>query len=446
MFCSLLALAGAAHAQNADTTAEFKPGGKLWGYAFGDYAFKGGSDEANRGGSNQYTKVPLNANEFQFRRVYLGYNYNISKKFQAEFLLAAEDDFASGVLGQGNGDILVNNKFSPYLKLANIRWKNIFRNSDLVFGQLPTPAFAQGAALKENTRNSQTSEEVWAYRSVERTITDIRRTPSFDMGASLQGWFDNKGNYGYDAMVGNGQSAKPENDPFKWFYGDVYAKFFNQRLIINYYQDYEKLNWNPMVTGQAEVATTTGGVTTYAVPAAAGLHHDREMSKLFVAWNTKPLTIGVEAYMSTLMGDVQEVVGSQHKVYYATTNVTAASFFVRGRIYKDYLGFFARYDMYDPTGNLKNIVNNPLVTSYSALTSQYDPSNKEQFVTFGLDYTPIKNVHIMPNIWMNTYTSAVKATDLNSAGTKYGTMNSQISNINGTDVVYRITLYWIYGK
>ncbi len=434
IFCSLLSLAGAANAQMADTTAEFKPGGKLWGYAFGDYAYKGATDDAGRGGSNQYTKVPLNTNEFQWRRIYLGYNYDISKKFSAEFLLAAEDDFASGLLGQSNGDILANNKFSPYVKLANIRWKNIFKNSDLVFGQQNTPGFAKTG------RNDQTSEEIWGYRSIERTITDIRRTPSFDMGASLQGWFDNRGNFGYTAMMGNGQSAKPENDPYKWFYGDVYAKFFNKRLIVQFYQDYEKLNWNPMVAGQSEVATTTGGVTTYALPASpAGLHHDRNMSKLFAAWTTKKLTIGVEAFENVLMGDVQEVVKSQNKVYYATTKAMGVSAFVRGRIYEDKLGFFARYDNYDPSGNLNAITGNKLVTSYTALTSQYDPTTKEQFVTFGLDYTPIKNVHIMPNLWLNTYQSALSSSEysLNTAG---GTPSK------ASDAVYRLTFYWIYGK
>ncbi len=463
LYCSiLLMLAGTAQAQN-DTAAEFKPHGKLWGYAFGDYAYKGSNDEPGRGGSNQYTKVPLNSNEFQFRRIYLGYSYEISKKFVAEFLLAAEDDFASGSLGQGNGDILVNNKFSPYVKLANLRWKNLWKGTDLVVGQAPTPTFAQGAALKEYARNTQTSEEVWGYRSIERTITDIRRTPSFDFGATLQGWLDSKGNYGYDLMVANGQSAKPENDPYKWFYGDVYAKFFNKRLIIDFYQDYEKLNWNPLTTtnnyGVSEVATTTttttynsAGVptgstktTTYALPSPSALHHDREMSKIFVAWNDKKFTVGVEYFMATLLGDVQ-MVGTNKKVYYRTTNASGLSVFAKGAIYKDKLGFFARFDSYDPTGNLSNIVSTPGIASYSALTSQYDPTTKEQFVTFGLDYTPIKNVHIMPNVWMNTYTSGVDATGKNSSGTTYASMNGGISPIKGTDCVYRLTFYYIYGK
>src|SRR3954465_10465876 len=93
----VLLLAAKVMAQTSDTS-EFKPSGKLWGYAFGDYAWKGSTDEKGRGGPNQYTKVPLNANLFQFRRIYLGYDYNISQKFSAEFLLAAEDNWAGGVV------------------------------------------------------------------------------------------------------------------------------------------------------------------------------------------------------------------------------------------------------------------------------------------------------------------------------------------------------------
>lgn len=440
-------MAGAAKAQMADTAAEFKPHGKLWGYAFGDYAYKGSADEAGRGGSNQYTKVPLNNNQFQFRRVYLGYNYDITKKFQAEFLLAAEDDF-NGNLGQGTGDVTANGKFAPYLKLANLRWKNLWHGTDVVAGLLPTPTFAQGAALKENTRNSQTSEEVWGYRSIERTITDIRRTSSYDMGVALQGWFDNKGNYGYDIMVANGTGAKPETDANKWVYGDVYAKFFDKRLIVDVYADYNRIQFNPIVTGQAETATTTGTVTTYALPTASGLHHDRNMAKIFVAWQSKKWTLGVEYYMNTLMGDLQYEVGAQHKAYYATTQAMGASVFAKGAIYKDKLGFFARYDMIDASANLKNTVDNTsaVVTKYVALTSQYDPTNKESFATLGIDYTPIKNVHIMPNVWVNTYQSALSATGSNPGGVKYSAMNSGVSPINGTDAVYRITFYYVYGK
>lgn len=443
---ALLVIAGTSvKAQQADTTTEFKPHGKLWGYAFGDYAYKGGADEAGRGGSNQYTKVPVNTNEFQFRRIYLGYTYYISKKFTADLLLAAEDDF-NGNFGQGTGDVLSNGKFTPYVKLADLRWKNLWKGTDLVIGQSPTPTFAMGAPLAEDARNTQTTEEVWGYRSVERTIADIRRTSSYDFGVALQGWFDPKhGNFGYDLMVANGNGDKPATNSFKWFYGDVYAKFFNKHLIIDLYQDYTKLNWSPMVDGQAETKTTTSSGTTYALPTPNNFHHDRNMTKAFVAWNTKKLTIGVEAFQNTLMGDVAAV-DVNHNVHYLTTKATDISVYVRGAIYKDKLNFFARYDNYNPSHDLKEVTNNPNYVSYTALTSQYEPTTKEQFITFGLDYMPMSKIHIMPNIWMDTYNSDLSATGENSAGLAYTKMNSNVTGIKGTDLVYRITFYYIFGK
>ncbi len=55
--------------------------GRLWGYSFGDFTYKPHADSLTRGGSNQYTGIQKNRTLFQFRRIYLGYDYNISKKF-----------------------------------------------------------------------------------------------------------------------------------------------------------------------------------------------------------------------------------------------------------------------------------------------------------------------------------------------------------------------------
>ena len=228
--------------------SSFKPSGKLWGYAFGDYYYKAHSDALNRGGANQYTNIEKGRNAFQFRRIYLGYNYVITSKFSAELLLAAEDNITTANSAT-SGDLLSNNKLSFYIKLANIRWKNIWKGTDLVIGQAATPAFPL------------LIEPIWSYRSIERTISDIRRTPSFDLGATLQGKFDPEtGNYGYNIMVGNGTSAKPENDKFKWFYGDIWAKFLDKKLVFDLYADYQRFNWT------------------------SSFHHSRQMLKGFAAY------------------------------------------------------------------------------------------------------------------------------------------------------------------
>ena len=320
--------------------------------------------------------------------------------------------------------ILLYNKFAPFIKWANLRWKNIWPGTDVVIGQFNNPS------VGVTPRNNQTSEEVWAYRSIEKTIDDLRGTPVYDMGVGLQGWFDKTGNYGYDLMVGNGTAARPESDMNKWFYGDVYAKFFNKKLVINLYQDYEKINWG-----------------VYTKGSNGNWNHDRNMTKLFAAWNTEKLTIGFEGFQNTLMGDVL-VNGKDGNSYYRTTKAMDMSFFIRGRILANKqggnkLGYFARYDNYDPTGNLSSITNDPNLKSFAEATSgtaYYDPTTKEQFVTIGLDYTPLKNVHFMPNLWLNTYTSAINQSEANDA------LNPNVSGVKGTDVVWRLTFYYVYGK
>ncbi len=403
-----------------DTTTEFVPHGQLWGCTFGDFAYKTNSDILNRGGTNQYTGTPASTSLFQFRRIYLGYNYELSRHFSVQFTLSSENDYGAP-FNTASGDLLQNNKFAPFVKYANIRWKNIWKGSDLVIGQQNTPAYGLTG------RDEQTPEEVWAYRSVERTISDIYGTPCYDFGASLQGWFDKKGNFGYNVMVGNGTMAKPETDMYKWMYGNVYAKFLDKRLVVNLYQDYERLNWGVSVKGP--------NGTWY---------HDRNMTKLFAAYTTKKITVGFEGFHTTIMGDIQ-VTGKDGNFYYRTTEAMAMAFFVRGRILSDHagnakLGFFARFDNFDPTGDLSNIVNAANTRSYLATTAPYDPTTKQQFSVMGLDYTPIKNVHFMPNIWLNTYTSSLSQNAANDL------LNKGVTGIKGTDVVWRLTFYYIYGK
>jgi len=411
-------LAFRVQAQTQDSTIEFKPHGSLWGLTFGDYVFKGNADSVGDGlgrGSNQYSKIPVHTKFFQFRRVYLGYNYDISPKLSAEILFAAEDEYYPGSVGNQSsyGDILANNKFAPYLKVANIRWKNIFKGSDLVMGEMTTPAFPM------------LSEVVWGYRSIERTVADMRGTSSVDQGIALQGHFDKNANFGYNIMVGNGNGAKAENDIFPYYYGDIWAKFFDKRLIVDLYQDYAKIDW-----------TTAVDTNTNA------FHHDRNMTKLFIAYTVPKFTVGVEAFRNTLMGDVTAyaIVNGVNKTYYRTTYITAYSIYARGRIYKDKLGFFARYDNYNPGNKVSEITSIPNVFTYNQAVNNlsYDPTTKEQFVTFGLDFTPFANLHLMPNFYMNTYQCTLPS--------KYDYLNPKGSGVLGTDAVYRITVYYIFGK
>src|SRR3569623_1790076 len=69
----------------------WKPQRRVWGYAFGDLYYAGHTDQNTgaRGPETNNAGVPKYRNAFQFRRIYLGYDYEITKKFKAEFLLAS---------------------------------------------------------------------------------------------------------------------------------------------------------------------------------------------------------------------------------------------------------------------------------------------------------------------------------------------------------------------
>ena len=424
VFLFLTIASQAQYLWNSDSA--FKAGransGRLWGYMFGDYYAKAHSDSLNRGGSNQYTGIPTSRSAFQFRRIYLGYDYNITDKFSAELLLAAEDNFPTGnpvsntaVAGNtpqsGGGDLLGDGKLAFYIKLANIRWKNIWKGTDLIIGEQATPAFPL------------LSEKVWNYRSIERTISDIRRTPSYDLGAGLQGKFDPKtGNFGYDLLVANGSSAKPESDIFKWFYGDVYAWFFDKKVVVDLYGDYERLGW-----------VMENGAVPYG-------HVSRQMTKGYIAYTTPALTIGVEAFINHLQNGIaatKKAGGTD----YLSPNAQGLSVYVHGDIVKNRLRFFARWDGFNPN----NKVDNTTYSSYKAgvnsignyvdgtpIGAVNDITYKQEFITAGLDFTPAKNVHFMPNIWYNHY-------------------KTQLDGLNGKingdyDMVYRMTFYFVFGK
>lgn len=387
IFSALLCTVPAIAQQKTPTDSSFKPSGKLWGYTFGDYYFKAHSDALNRGGGNQYTGIEKGRNAFQLRRVYLGYTYDISPNFTAEVLLAAEDNTTTST-GITTGDLLGDGKLSFYIKLANLRWKNIWKGTYLVVGQVATPAFPL------------VTEPIWGYRTVERTVADIRRTPSFDLGAALQGKFDSKANFGYNLMVGNGNGARPENDKFKWFYGDVFAKFLDKRLVIDLYADFDRLN-----------QTSTW-------------HHSRNMIKGFIAYTTPVFTAGAEAFINHGRQDVVGINAVRRDT--TSANAKAISAFIKGSIVKDKLGFFARADHYSPDVNY----NNSVYTLYKGLTPNYEPNNKELFLTAGIDFTPAKNVHFIPNVWYNRYTSNQKGLT--------GSANQD------HDLVYRLTFFYVY--
>jgi hypothetical protein len=420
-----------------DTT--WKPQRRLWGYTFGDFYYDAHADATNRGPETMYNGVPTYRNAFQFRRLYLGYDYDITKKFKAEVLLASEPNANTGTVGAtstststtvitgapgaagttttkttttttvSNGDNLVDGKMAFWIKNFNLRTRDLWNGTDFVIGEMSTPSFA----LNEPGTNGPTSlsETTWAYRSIEKTVTDFHKNNSYDVGAALQGTFDpSTKNYGYVFMVGNNTtssllSATSANTGFfKIFYGDLWAKFLNQKLYVDIYADY------------ARTASSTASIP--------GQEHN--MFKIFASYSTKPITIGAEAYTQKIGSGLTNTTTASVE----DATVHALSVWVRGPIVKT-LNYFARFDTYNPDTKFNST--DVYSTTFNTNYGNYTPFYKEKFYTAGLDYNPTKNVHFEPNVWLVNYTDQRAATTTGYVP-------------NDHTLVFRFTFFYTFGK
>jgi len=330
-------------------SSKFLTKGHLYGEVFADYFYKAHADSFKRG-FNQYATYPKNSNAFQIRRVYLGYKYRFSPRFSANILF--ESTYKTGDL-------------TLYIKYANVQWSNIFKGTDLVIGRMKTPTF------------STVTDKVWGYRSVEKTIADMHGSPSSDLGVALWGQFEEEGCWGYSLMIGNGSGVGIIDDRFKKFYGEVYARLLDKRLIFDLYADYERLNWDP------------------------GYHQSVAMFKAFAAYETPGFTIGVEAYRQHLQNGIYRRQGANVEDTLDVDNY-GISAFVRGKFPIEHLGYFARVDHLIPVA-----ADRYPSKDLSSLVAEYDPAYQSRFITAGLDYEPVHNVHLMPNVWYCKYADRV---------------------------------------
>ena len=350
-------------------SAKDEPPGKVWGYGFTDFYVKAGGDTATWASRAEYSGVPKDVYAFAIRRMYLGYDYKISSRFSTAALLEGGDGFLTA-----RGDRTVT------IKALNLKWKGIYKGANLLIGQIPTLAF------------SYVAEKVWNYRSIEKTILDQRGLrSSSDLGVSLHGTFDSLGSYGYNLMIGNGSGTRPEelteSGKHKIYSADVYGYLLDSTLVLDLYGDYQ-----------------------------TGIDDRNVMTvKAFAAYQSDVFTIGAE-----VLTQVQNNVKSDG------TNATpfGVSLFARGRIIKDKLHAYARYDSFNPDSDYRD---EDALTTFNptAMFRHYD----EQFFVAGLDFTPHKNVHVMPNIWVNSYSPKAE---------------NDVLVEREADVVPRLTMYFIF--
>ncbi|MCI0596176.1 MAG: hypothetical protein L0Z48_06510, partial [candidate division Zixibacteria bacterium] len=114
----------------ASAWAQEKPAGKVWGYAFGDYFYKvhGTAVEVS---PTQYSTVTKDFQAFQFRRLQLYYDHNLSERFFSRFMLEVNDKSP-----------MPDGKFGDFLKAAYIEWKNIIPRGNAAIGLYPAPTWS----------------------------------------------------------------------------------------------------------------------------------------------------------------------------------------------------------------------------------------------------------------------------------------------------------------
>ncbi len=314
--------------------AQFLSSGNAYATMFFDYKYVLQGDAVYPGRS-VYAMNNAGDNAFSFRRVYFGYDHNLTETFSGRVQLELTDN-----------STLSNGSRAFFLKEASLRWRNIYPLANLYIGHTSTPVFSTAGA-----------ESIWRYRSVERTIADHRGLrSSSDSGIRLSGLFTENGKYGYNFMVGNGAGTKPETDKYKIVYMNLWTKLLDKRLYLEVFQDYNKADNN------RHIATSKG----------------------FVAWKSSSYTLGTELVHQTRAGFNIE----NHDV-----EIFGVSIFAHATITKDKLRAFTRYDSFNPDFNFDR-------AHYGAEdTLPFD----EHFITFGIDYTPAKNVSIIPNFYINSY-------------------------------------------
>lgn len=309
--------------------------GKLSLLAYADYFYNIQRDPAFASFSNTALSGGEAFQAFQFRRIYFTYDYAMTDDVSSRFRLEADQ-----------AALTSDGKFGVFVKDAYLRWKNVLGN-DLFIGIQPTPAF-------------EISEGAWGYRSLEKTIMDLRGiVGSRDLGVSARGSFDNQGSIRYWFMIGNGAGNKPEADKLKRYYGHVNIRLTG--LDVTLYADF---NPRPDITDPFTAGKVGNSTMTTAVFAG------------FEA--TERLKFGLEGFLQSTANS-----------YNTGTDLTkrngiGISGFIRLRL-QEGLEFVGRYDHFDPN-------------THSAAVG-----DSRGYIVSGVSWMAVPNVQVIPNVQIETF-------------------------------------------
>jgi hypothetical protein len=351
--------------------------GKISGLMFGDYYYNVARDASFGGTAPSNAAIsgasagPTAMQAFQFRRIYFTYDNDLADQFTTRFRLEADQGFTTSPT---TGDALGSGKMSVFVKDAYLKWKGLFSGSDLIFGVQPTAAY-------------DVSEGFWGYRSLEKTIMDLRGiVPSRDLGVGLKGKLVGDGMLNYWVLVGNDAGNVPESNKFKRYEGQLQLKP-TSNLIATVYVDYKDV---------ADVANsyTKALVTNTAMTAA-----------VFIGY-TQPgqFSVGVEGFLQSTQNAFKDTVAKS----YDNRSAMGISVFGNYSFTSD-LALVARFDMFDPStdSGTKDPVNVTAATAAGNVARNY--------VIVGLDYKAAKNVSIIPNVLYEGYSVPTNAAGVDNS-------------------------------
>ncbi|HAB54011.1 MAG: hypothetical protein A2315_00935 [Ignavibacteria bacterium RIFOXYB2_FULL_35_12] len=315
--------------------------GKISGEAFIDYFYNISRDTVHSKLPNTALKEVQDFNAFEFRRVTFTYDYDFSSIFQSRVRFEANQSSSTG------------NSVTPYIKDLFLKWKNIFDGSDLIFGIQPPPSF-------------EVSESYWQFRSLEKTIMDLRNIASSrDMGLALKGKLDNEGFLSYWVTFANNSNLGPEIDKYKRVYLHLNITPMKD-MNITLYSDYK------FRTKISQLNSSNQSVVS--------LNNDVITSVAFIGIRDEDFSCGIEGILQMSRNGYS--ISNANQTSYSTLNGFGLSVFGNYQIIEN-INLLGRFDYYDPNSKV-----------------DFDSRN---FIVLGLSFLAEKNIRIIPNVLLETY-------------------------------------------
>lgn len=154
-------------------------------------------------------------NGFWFRRIYLTYDHTFNDAFSSRLRLEMNSA----------GDFESDTEMIPEVKDAYLKWQN--DRHQVLAGISGTPTWGL-------------VEDVWGYRSVEKSPLDLYDFGSSrDFGLAAKGQIDPGGKFNYHFFLGNGNSNRPDIDKGKKFMLSLGYNLTDQ-LVVEGYADYNE--------------------------------------------------------------------------------------------------------------------------------------------------------------------------------------------------------------